>query len=70
MHTIDEALRLARGLPPDLQREVADYIETLANRRTGPAAKPMRLGWRGALRELRGQYTAVQLQHKLLDWWG
>ncbi len=25
--------------------------------------------WRGALSELKGEYTSVELQHKALDWW-
>ena len=29
----------------------------------------MKLDWRGALSDMRDDYTSVELQHKILDWW-
>jgi hypothetical protein len=28
----------------------------------------MRLDWRGLLRDMRDEYTSVELQHKLSEW--
>jgi hypothetical protein len=30
----------------------------------------MKFAWEGALADLQGQYTSVDLQHKILEWWG
>jgi len=29
----------------------------------------MKLDWWGALRDMKDEYTSVELQHKALDWW-
>jgi hypothetical protein len=31
--------------------------------------KDLKLRWKGALKDLRKDYTSVELQHKVLDWW-
>jgi len=31
--------------------------------------KKLRLDWAGALKDMRDQYTSVELQHKILDYW-
>lgn len=59
-----------KELPPELRREVEDFVQFLIE---GKGRKPkgqLKLDWRGALRDLRDQYTSVELQHKLLEWWG
>ncbi len=67
MKTLEEKIK---ALPPELQREVEDFVEFLLERR-GPKPKgKLKLDWRGALRDLRDQYTSVELQHKALEWWG
>jgi hypothetical protein len=30
----------------------------------------LKLGWRGALRDMRDKTTSLELQHKVLEWWG
>lgn len=69
MRTLEE---LIDELPPELQREVRDFVEFLLEKRVAkPKAKKgeLRLDWRGALRDLRDKYTSVELQHKVLEWW-
>lgn len=57
-----------KQLPPDLQREVADFVEfLLAKRETEPRKQPS-FGWAGALEGLREKYTSVELQHQIAKW--
>ena len=70
MIMIDEALRQAAELPADLQREVLDFIEFLAQRRKSKAGYRLRQDWAGAMKEYRDQYTALELQKKTLEWRG
>ena len=59
---------LIEQLPPDLQQEVRDFAEfLLEKRRKRPKGKP-KFDWAGALKDLRGQYTSVQLQHRIAEW--
>ena len=71
MQTLKE---LIEQLPPELQQEVRDFVEFLLERRAAKLKAEKRgkvkLDWRGALRDLRGKYTSVELQHKVLEWWG
>ena len=57
-------------LPPELQREVEIFVRDLAERGGKRPRKKLRLDWKGGLKDLRSQYTSVELQHKALDWWG
>ena len=55
-------------LPPELQKEVEDFVEFLIEKRLKrPKGKP-KFNWTGALKELREQYTSVELQHKISEW--
>jgi hypothetical protein len=70
MQTLKE---LVDQLPPELQQEVRDFVEFLLERRVAKLKAKrgeLKLDWRGALRDLRDKYTSVELQHKLLEWWG
>jgi hypothetical protein len=59
---------LIKALPPELQREVEDFARFLLEKRTKkPKGKP-EFGWAGALEDLGGQYTSVELQHKVSEW--
>ena len=71
MQTLQE---LVGQLPLDLQQEVRDFVEFLLKKR-GTKVKShlkckLKFHWRGALRDLGHQYTSVELQHKLREWWG
>jgi len=61
---------LVEQLPPDLQEEAKDFVEFLLQKRGTKEKGELKLRWRGALRELRDQYTSVELQHKAVEWWG
>jgi hypothetical protein len=69
MKTVDEVTELTRELPEKLQEEVRDFARFLAEKRARPTRKKLRLDWAGGLKDLRDQYTSVELQHKILDWW-
>lgn len=67
MKTLEE---LIKELPPELRQEVEDFVQFLLEKRARKPKGQLKLDWRGALRDLRDQYTSVQLQHKALEWWG
>lgn len=58
-----------KDLPPDLRREVEDFVDFLIDRRILHPRGKMKFAWEGALADLRDQYTSVELQHKILEWW-
>ena len=66
MKTLEE---LIRELPPDLEREVRDYVEFLLAKRK-PKSGKLRQDWAGALKDYRNQYTSLDLQKKALEWRG
>jgi hypothetical protein len=57
-----------KELPPDLQKEVLDYIEFLLSKKVLKTNKKPRLSWFGGLREYRNQFTSLELQHKATLW--
>jgi hypothetical protein len=59
-----------KELPPVLQREVADFVEFLLEKRARKPGKRLRQDWAGSLRDYRGQYTSLELQKKSLEWRG
>ncbi|MCL0056074.1 DUF2281 domain-containing protein [Dehalococcoidia bacterium] len=67
MRTVNE---LIAQLPPDLQQEVGDFAEFLLPRLPGKRNGELKLDWKGAIKDLRDDYTSVELQHKASEWWG
>ena len=59
-----------KDLPPDLRREVEEFADFLIDRRVRHPRENMTFAWDGGLADLRDQYTSVELQHKILEWWG
>ena len=57
-------------LSPELQQNVEEYIETLLRNQKPKEKKGLKLDWRGALKDMRDEYTSVELQHKILEWPG
>ncbi|MBI3913865.1 MAG: DUF2281 domain-containing protein [Chloroflexi bacterium] len=55
-------------LPPELQNEVRDFIARLLNERSIKTRRQSQFAWAGALRELKEEYTSVQLQHQISEW--
>ncbi len=65
MKTLEE---LIKELPAELRQEAEDFVEFLLEKRLKkPRGKP-NFNWAGALKDLRDQYTSVELQHKLSEW--
>jgi len=59
---------VVKGLSPDLQKEVQDFAEFLAEKQANRPRRKPRFDWAGALEHLRDKYTSVELQHKISDW--
>jgi len=68
MKAIDDVIRKTAELPEELQREVADFVEFLSQRRRRPLRRKLRLDWVGALSDLKDKYTSVELQHMASEW--
>lgn len=60
------------ALPAGAQRQAEAFIEFLSAthrpRRARPAKRRFKFDWAGGLEDLRSQFTAVELQHRLNDW--
>ena len=74
MQMAKELKELIDQLPPEFQEEVRDFVEFLLEKKVLRPKREkeggLRLDWRGVLRELRDKYTSIELQHKVLEWWG
>lgn len=68
--TMKSLVELVQELPPDAQAEVRDFVEFLLVKRARKPATKLRQDWAGALRDVRDQYTSLELQRKALDWRG
>lgn len=66
---------MIQTLSPELQGEAHDFVAFLLSRQAKRRKTPrkdagmakMRFEWQGALKEMRGQYTSVELQHRISD---
>jgi hypothetical protein len=68
METIEEVIKKTAELPEELQKEVANFVELLSQRRTRPLREKLRFDWVGALSDPKGKYTSVELQHMAGEW--
>lgn len=55
-------------LPQELKVEVEDFVEFLRERRLKKMPGTPNFGWAGALKDLKKDYTSVELQHKISEW--
>ena len=55
-------------LPIELQQEVEDFVEFVAKKHTKRIPQKPTFNWAGGLKDLKDQYTSVELQHKATDW--
>ena len=67
MKKIEEMIK---ELPPELQQEVEDFVQFLLDKHARKPKGKFKFDWEGALEDLSDQYTSVELQHKVLEWWG
>ena len=51
-------------LPPDLKKEVDDFVNFLIDKNKIEFNKP-KFDWAGALKNLKEKYTSVELQHEI-----
>jgi hypothetical protein len=65
MKTIDD---LVKELPPEFREEVEDFIKSLLERPLKKNHGKPTFGWAGALKDLKGKYTSVELQHRISGW--
>jgi len=68
--SMSELEDVIKDLPPDLHQEVVDFARFLMEKRRPKRKGRMKLEWRGALEDMKDQYTSVELQHKILEWRG
>ena len=55
-------------LSPELQKEVIDFAEFLQDKREKKHQKKPQFKWAGAFKDLRDQYTSIELQHEISKW--
>jgi len=56
------------ALPEELQAEVRDFARFVKDTRVRRPHGKMKLNWRGALSDMRDEYTSVELQHEITEW--
>ena len=61
MQSIDE---MVKQLPSEKRQEVLDFVAYLLDRQNRRAHKKPKLSWAGALKDIKGRYTSVDLQHR------
>jgi hypothetical protein len=66
----DQIDKLLGQLPPELQKEVADFARFLIQKKRRVKHKPLRMKWAGGLREFRKEFSSLDLQRKAMEWWG
>jgi len=59
--------QLIKDLPQELHQEVEDFVEFLLKKRLKRHRKKPTFRWAGALKDLRDQYSSVELQHKISE---
>ena len=65
MKSIEEKIK---ELPADLLPEVEEYIEALMAKRIHSKRVKPTFNWAGALKNMRNEYTSVELQHRASGW--
>lgn len=64
MQSLEEKIK---SLPPEYKQEVQNFVEFLLEKRLKKQRKKPVFNWAGAIKDLRGQYTSVALQHKISE---
>jgi hypothetical protein len=67
---MSEIEEMAKKLPPDLRIQVQNFMEFLLERKKQNRRTTMRQDWAGALRDVKSEYTSLDLQKKALEWRG
>lgn len=64
--TREELVELAEQLPARYHEDAIRFLKLLLNQKP-PGRKHLRLDWAGALKDLRDEYTSLELQKEALD---
>ena len=62
---VEPICEMVKQLAPDQQAEVHDFVEFLLRKQRSEPRQTPRFDWAGALKDMRGQYTSVDLQHEI-----
>lgn len=73
MATAKALEEIVKELPPEDRQELEEHARSLLEKHAAKAKQSglqkLKLDWRGGLKDLRDQFTSVELQHKALEWW-
>ena len=64
-----DILKKIQQLPTEMQKELADFIDSLIAKSKMKNQHKLRLDWAGGLSEYKDQFTSLELQHKVVQWW-
>ena len=69
----EKIIEILNCLPEEAQDEVVDFVEFLQAKQMKKRASEekqtlLTFSWEGALKDLKDEYTSVELQHKASDW--
>lgn len=56
---------MVRELPIERQAEVRDFVEFLLAKQHSRQRRKPQFDWAGALKDMRDEYTSVDLQHEI-----
>ena len=57
-------------LTPAQKMETLFFIELLNNKENkAKTRKSFTFDWEGGLKDMRDEFTSIELQHKSLEWW-
>jgi hypothetical protein len=59
---------MIKQLPAELQKEVKEFVQSLLEKRVKQRRHKPTFDWAGALQDLKGEYSSVELQHKISEW--
>ena len=56
-------------LHPEEQQQVEIIIEQMLKQKTTSSPKQWKFDWEGALKDMRNEFTSVELQHSITKLW-
>lgn len=56
---------LMMRLPPEAQAEALDFVEFLLEKQVKRIVGKPKFQWAGSLKDLKGRYSSVELQHEI-----
>ncbi len=59
---------MVKELPEELKSEVQEFIQKLLRKKSQKSKGKPSFKWAGALKDMKYQYTSVELQHKISEW--